>query len=128
MTATTFLSQLWGPILLAIGLGIFVSRKQYIHLYRELEKESLAVMTFGIGAVIIGILQVVGHNLWGSLNEVVITLLGWGTLIKGFVFLVFPKFVDRGGDWEVKSNLIPAVGVLLLILGAYLSIVGYYLV
>jgi len=127
MTATMFLSQLWGPILLAVGIGFFTSRAQYVQLYRDLQKESLAVLTFGIGAVLLGMIQLNGHNLWGTLNEVVISILAWGTLIKGFAFLIFPGVIERAAHWESRTRLVPFVGVLLIVVGAYLSIVGYYL-
>jgi len=125
MDITVFLAQIWGPIMLAIGAGIFVSRSYYLKLYRDLEKEMLAVLVFGLTAMTLGIMQIGVHNAWNTLPQIVVSLLGWGLLLKGTVFIISPRFVDRGGDWEAKSGLLPLVATVLLVLGAYLAWVGY---
>ncbi|MES2986257.1 MAG: hypothetical protein V4686_04020 [Patescibacteria group bacterium] len=126
MQTTIFFVQLWGPILLAIGLGIFISRKYYIRLYRDLEKNSLAVLGLGIAFMAVGIIQTAVHNVWRTLPQIVISILGWGTLIKGILFLVIPGVVDKTGDWEVKSKLIPLAGSVMIVLGLYLTWLGYF--
>lgn len=55
MNTTLFLAQIWGPITLAMGVGYFVSRSFYTRLYREINKESLSVLTFGIIGMAAGI-------------------------------------------------------------------------
>lgn len=126
MTTTIFLAQIWGPIILAIGLGIFVSRNYYIKIYRDLDQNTLAVLVFGIMATAVGIIHIGIHNVWGSFTEVVITLLGWGTLLKGLAFIIVPNLVDKAGDWEVKSKLVPTAGIITIAIGVYLSWAGYF--
>ncbi len=126
MTITIYLAQIWGPILLAIGLGFFVSRKYYIRLYKNLQNEPLAMLSFGILSMLIGITQIGVHNVWGSFTEGLMSVLGWGTLVKGVVFLVVPGVVDKAADWEVAKKLVPIVGGLVLLVGIYLSYVGYF--
>ena len=125
MDTTTFLAQLWGPVILAVGIGIFVSRPYYLRIYRELEKEALAVLLFGMAAMTAGIVHVGAHNEWGTPAEIVVTLLGWGLLLKGLVFIVFPKLADQKGEWVAKSKLISGVGLAMLLAGGYLSWAGY---
>lgn len=125
MNTTIFFAQLWGPILLAIGLGIFISRKYYTKLYRDLEKNSLAVLGLGMGFMIVGIIQTAVHNVWSTLPQIIISTLGWATLLKGIVFLVIPGTVDKAGDWEAKSKLIPVAGVVMVFIGVYLTYLGY---
>lgn len=125
MDTTIFLMQLWGPILLALGCGFFTSRKYYERLYRDLDKQSFAVFIFAIIAIAAGIAQVHAHNTWNTLPEIIISILGWGTLIKGFIFAIAPKFVDRTAEKEAKMNLIPLAGICMILVGAYLTIVGF---
>lgn len=126
MEPTFILAQIWGPILLAVGLGIFVSRNYYNKVYRGLEKESLAVLIFGMLGMAIGIIHVQAHNIWQGLPQIIISLLGWGTLVKGALFAIAPGAVDRGGDWwAADPRRITVAGVLVLVVGAYLSWVGY---
>lgn len=125
MDTTTFLAQIWGPTIAAVALGVFVSRRFYVKIYRELEKESLAVLIFGMAAIAAGIAQILFHDIWGTLPEIIISLLGWGLLLKGLLFAIVPGFVDKAGDFEAKSKLIPATGILMLIVGIYLTWYGF---
>ena len=127
MNVTEFLAQIWGPVLLTIGLGVFVSRTYYVKIYNDLEKETLAVLLFGMVAMAAGIAQIKFHSEWDTFPEIVISLLGCGLLLKGIAFALVPGLVDKGGDWEVKSKLVPFSGSLMLILGAYLCWVGYFM-
>lgn len=128
MNTTIFFAQIWGPILLAIGLGILVSRKYYTRLYRDLEKNSLAVLGLGIAFMAVGIIQTAIHTYWSTLPEIIITILGWATLLKGILFLVAPGLVDKAGDWEVKSKLVLIGGVLMLLFGGYLTWQVYFVI
>ncbi|MDP1624921.1 MAG: hypothetical protein Q8L64_04080 [bacterium] len=126
MELTSFFAQIWGPILVAVALGFFFSRKYYITIYRDLEKESFAVLFFGMVAMAAGIVHIMGHNVWGNLSQVVVSLLGWGLLVKGIICVTFPGLADRSGDWAIHAKVVPAAGVIALVIGAYLSWVGYF--
>jgi hypothetical protein len=125
MDITVFLAQLWGPVIFAIGVGIFVSRSYYIKIYRDLEKDTLAVLVFGMTAMAIGLAQVAVHNVWNTLPQIIISFLGWGVLLKGALFIIVPGFVDKMGDKWINLKLIPLAGGLTLLIGAYLTWVAY---
>lgn len=125
MNTTMLLAQIWAPVLLAVGLGIFVSRKYYTRVYHDLQKETLAVLTFGMTAIAAAVIQIQMHNAWSTLPQIVISVLGWSLLLKGAALAIVPKLVDRGGDWTADSKLIPFVGAITLAVGAYLGWVGY---
>jgi len=126
MDLTTFLAHLWGPTILAIGLGIFVSPSHYIKIYRDFEKETLTVLFFGIFATVFGIMQILFHNVWNTLAQIVISILGWGMFVKGLLFLIAPHFVDKVGNFWTNKKLVPCAGVLMLVIGAYLTWFAYF--
>lgn len=126
MELTTFLAQLWGPVLVAVGLGFFISSSYYRSIYRDLEKGPFAVLFFGMFAMAAGIAQVLSHNVWGTLTEIIVTLLGWGLLFKGVICVVMPRLADRGGDWALSARIVPAAGGIALLIGLYLSWIAYF--
>lgn len=126
MDITTFLAQIWGPIMLAVGLGFFLSQKFYVKIYRDLEKDPFAVLFFGMFAMAAGIVHVLVHNVWGNFSQILVSLFGWALLIKGVICVTFPGLADRGGDWALSAKIVPAVGGFALLLGAYLSWLGYF--
>lgn len=125
METTLFLAQIWGPTILAVGIGIFVSRGYYIKIYRDLEKEKFATLVFGMMAVAAGAAHIGAHNTWGTLPEIVVSFLGWGLFAKGAVLTIAPKLADKAGDWTVKSKLIPWTGGFAVLIGVYLCWLGY---
>jgi hypothetical protein len=125
MELTQFLAQIWGPVILAIGLGIFVSPKYYSKVYHDLEREPLAILVFAMFAITFGVIHVTLHNVWNTFPEIIISLLGWGLLVKGLVFAIAPSVADMGGNWAARIKLMPAAGGILLIVGGYLSWIAY---
>lgn len=125
METTIFLAKLWGPVIIAFGLGVFISRAYYIKVYRDLEKSPLALLVFGMVAMTAGLAHIITHNVWGSLPEGLISFFGWALMIKGLLFIVYPNFVDKTGDWWAKNKLIPLAGTFCLIIGFYLSWLAY---
>ncbi len=113
--------------MVAVGLGFFLSTKYYKRIYRDLEKDSFAVLFFGMFAMAAGIAYILAHNKWDTAPEIVVSLIGWSLLVKGIVCVAIPSVADRGADWAVSSKLIPVAGLGSLILGGYLSYVGYFL-
>ncbi|MDD9898023.1 MAG: hypothetical protein OXU45_03380 [Candidatus Melainabacteria bacterium] len=58
---------------------------------KELSGEAgLLVFVFGFISLIIGILMVCAHNLWGNFQEILVSLYGWIALIKGSLLLIKP--------------------------------------
>lgn len=126
MDITQFLAQLWGPVIFAFGIGILISKRHYTKVYRDIEKEPLAMLAFGMFAVILGIMHVQLHSSWNSLTEGLITILGWGLLLKGFALIILPDMADRWGNFAAKVKLLPVAAVLTLFGGGYLSYIGYF--
>lgn len=125
MDITVYLAQIWGVMIFAIGLGVIINRDHYIQLYRDLKKEGMAVLVFAMLAIILGMIHVGAHNVWGSLSEVIVSLFGWGLLIKGIMLAVYPKFADKAGSWVSRTEVMNYAGGAMLVIGAYLSWVGF---
>jgi len=120
------LAQIWGPILLALGVGVYLSPSYYVKVYRNLENETLAVMMAGIAALAVGIVQVMYHNVWATLPEIVLSLLGWATLLKGLILLAYPKMANDFGDMVAEGNFFRIAAGVSIVLGGYLTYLAYF--
>jgi hypothetical protein len=127
MQTTTFLAQLWGPAILAVGLGVFLSRSYYTKIYRDLEKDVLAVLVFGMVAMTAGVAHILAHNVWGSFTEGLISFLGRALFVKGALFVIAPRLVDKMGNYWANKKLVPLAGTLSFIVGAYLVWFAYFI-
>jgi hypothetical protein len=84
------------------------------------------VLIAGVFTLFGGLAIVLLHNYWsGGALPVIITLLGWLTLIKAVVLLVLPstRLVALYGGVSLTPILIS--GSLTLLLGIYLTIAGF---
>lgn len=122
---TLFLASLIGPLIVAIGFGIYLSRAYYIKVYQRLEDETLAVFLAATISITVGIAMVLHHNLWGTTPEIIISAIGWLAIMKGVLLAVTPKYVEVLSVKISKSSFFSAVGPLLIVLGLYLSWIAY---
>ena len=125
MDITLVLAGLWGPLLLAFGVGVFVARPFYLTAYRNFAEYPVAVLTLGMVMLVAGIAHVLFHTMWETPLQIIITILGWSTLIKGALFLVVPQEIGVAAKNWVRAKLMPYAGTGVLLLGAYLSWMAY---
>jgi len=122
MELTMMLASYIGPILLVLGLGFLVSKDYYRKVYKRLDDETLAMYLITILMLVFGLFVVTNHNLWGSLEEVIVSVIGWGTLIKGIILGIAPRHFEKLGEKWVTAGLINAYGVIMVVVGAYLTL------
>jgi len=130
MTASRYIARLMGPVLLVMGIGMVVGLMTEGDSYAALMKEFVGsrALIFLMGALTLapGLAIVNAHNLWVPDWRVVVTVLGWLFIFRGILALVFPTLVQRlGEDVSVGRTGIVAGAVVTLVLGAFLSVMGY---
>jgi hypothetical protein len=123
---TTFLSQLIGPVLLLMGLSIGLNRKYYSDWMRKIDKHEACLFFMAITEVTIGLAIVLSHNLWGTIEEVVITVVGYGAILEGAVVLIGGKSYVKGIMKKLSPDLITIAVICCLVVGAYISWNGFF--
>jgi len=123
-----FLAGLWGPAMLAVGLGMFINRDHYIKIYREFGREPFAVWLFGMAAIVIGVAQINAHNMWETLPEMLLSLFGWLLLLKGLACTIMPAWAERSGKWMTEnSQMLIIASAIIAIIGVYLTWSAYFM-
>ena len=83
----------------------------------------LGVITLGAGLA-----MVLAHNIWsGGALAVIVTIVGWSTLIKGLLFLFLPPHVGMGFFLRELhfDQLFYLYMAIPLVLGSYLTYGGF---
>ena len=129
MTSTTiFLAQLIGPTLIAAAIGFLAHPKFYKRIMKDYEAHEGLSYTTGMIVMLTGIAGVVNHNIWEWSAAGIITLLLWGALIKGATFLIVPNWLFEISNSMLKNKTLMQIAmVIMLIAGAYLSYVGFFM-
>ena len=130
MTASRYIARLMGPVLLAIGIGMVVGLLTegdgYPALMKELVGSRALIFLAALLTLVTGLAIVNVHNLWVPDWRLLVTVLGWLFIIRGVFGLVFPTLVQRLAEDVIAGKFgIIAGAAVTLVLGAFLSIMGY---
>lgn len=95
METTIFLARFWGWLLVILLLILLMRRKALLtELFLLAEDRSFTLLS-GYIALIIGLVTVILHNVWVADWRIVITIVGWSSLIKGVVGIGFPEATQK---------------------------------
>lgn len=127
MAVSIFIAKILGPCIVVAGIGLLFNMEFYRNVMLDYAKNSFLIFFGGIIALIVGILILLFHNVWEMSWPVIITIYGWGGLIKGIWLIVFPKTVP--GVMQAYQNnkaLLAVHSIVILVLGGFLTYMGYF--
>jgi hypothetical protein len=125
---TIFLSRLIGLYCLLAGAAMVARKQATVAAVTSMIHDAPLMMLLGILLVIGGLATVLAHNVWsGGATPVIVTVIGWGALLKGVMLLLLPtesaaEFYLHMLHYEQCFYFYMAPS---LILGAYLTYAGF---
>ena len=126
MANSIFLARLIGPILLAVGIGIFVNGAVYRVLADEFLRSRALIYLSGLLTMTAGMALILTHNVWRADWPVLITILGWLFAIGGAVRIIAPQGTERVGRQVLKYRHGLTIGAAVWVAaGAFLCFFGY---
>ncbi len=126
MDTSIFLAKFWGWYLLVFFVVLSYNPTRIKQIFSDLKDRKFSVLAAFI-AIVIGLLNILFHNIWNPNYTVVITLIGWLALGMGFFLFTFPRQAAKWIEF-VNVKLVQVIYVLLFIVGLYLLNAGYQLV
>lgn len=120
------LAKILGFYFLALGLAFFINIDRFRGIYRQVIRDENFLLMGAMLALLIGAVIVSLHNVWVIGWPLIITLLGWWSLIKGFAYFAYPDSIKYFSFLENQSNLFyRIVSLAYAILGLFLLYKGY---
>jgi hypothetical protein len=124
---TTFLSRLLGIYSIVVSLSMLAHKQATIERVTALMHNPPVLFMAGIMALGAGLAIILSHNVWsGGAQPVIVTLVGWITLVKGLLLLFLTPEAASGfflGQLHYEQRFYWYVGISFL-LGAYLTYSG----
>ena len=127
---TIFLARTLGLYCVLIAVGMIAARRAVLPAVDSMLKSPALLFVVGVFTIGIGLAMVVGHNIWtGGATTVLVTLLGWLSLLKGLALAFVPQQTMQRvyGSLDYEKRFPLFMGVTLL-LGLYLTAAGFGLV
>jgi hypothetical protein len=124
---TAFISKLIGLYVLIFGVAMLANRPAIIAGVGALLRDPGLVLLSGIFALSVGLAILLTHNVWsGGALPVVVTAIGWLSILKGLVLLFLSQDALAGYVQAVRFEQSYYVyAVVTLALGAYLTYGGF---
>jgi hypothetical protein len=125
---TIFLSRLIGLYCILVALSMMSRRQATVETVTALLQNPSLMFIVGVITPAAGLAMVLAHNIWsGGALVVVVTLVGWVTLIKGLSFLFLSPEVEaelflRQLHYQQFFYMYSAIS---LVLGIYLTYGGF---
>jgi len=111
-------------LLTALGISHILQPRAWVDFFVRLREQGKpGILMVGILHLQPAILIVAFHNRWSGL-PLILTLIGWGWLIKGSLYLMFPRvgLMSIGRVSIQRSHEFVIGGVVLLVLTALIAI------
>ncbi|MFL6818441.1 MAG: hypothetical protein ACJ8EF_10915 [Bradyrhizobium sp.] len=103
MSASVFIARLIGPVMLVIGLAVFVNQRAFRDMAEEFLASRALLFLSGLLIMPVGLAIVLTHNIWAADGRVMITVFGWLSLLGGAVRLFAPAYVTQTGRTMLKQ-------------------------
>ncbi len=126
MENSIFLAKFWGWYLIIFFLILSLNPKRIKQIFNDLNDEKFLITTSFI-AIIVGLLNILYHNVWEPNWKLIITLIGWISLLIGLALFVFPKRAVPTLEL-INIKFVQVIYTLLFLLGMFLLNIAYNIV
>lgn len=126
MDSSIFLAKFWGWYLIIFFLILSFNPKRIKQIFNDLNDEKFLITTSFV-AIIVGLLNILFHNIWEPNWKLIITLIGWISLWIGLSLFIFPKRTVVVLEF-INIKLVQVIYTLLFLTGLYLLNIVYGIV
>jgi hypothetical protein len=124
--ASIFMARLLGPLIAVMAVALLAQPDSYRAILKEFIHSPALCYLAGFLGLLGGVAMVLVHNVWSADWRVVITLIGWITIARGALTLLWPQSIAAiGGRLFQTRRAVAMVAVVDLALGLFLSYLGY---
>jgi hypothetical protein len=126
MELSLFFAKFWGWYLIIFFMILSLNPKRIKQIFEDLKDEKFLILISFI-AIIIGLTNIILHNIWELNYKIIITLIGWFSLFIGLALFIFPKWTV---DWLKVTNVkfVQVMYTLLFLVGLFLLNMVYQII
>lgn len=126
METSIFFAKFIGFYLVIVLVSLLINYSRYKDILIKIATPNVTVL-FGMLSLLFGLVVVLLHNIWVWDWRVLITLVGWFSILRGVTRLFFP-------DWVIKMIVkfaenkiyLVVMSVVFILIGLFLLFHGYF--
>jgi hypothetical protein len=121
------IASVLGPVWVIVGLSYLLYAKKWQDVARGWTKDHYSLIPMMLIVLILGIIAVRMYNVWEWNVWLLVTLAGWGMLLKGALFILLPGSFFKGMMKAFNKGWVFHLGGLVaLVAGGALSYYVYF--
>lgn len=127
LSTSFFIAKLLGPIFTIIGLSVLLRERVCRAILQDAIRSTALLYLSGLLSFVSGLLLVLTHNIWSPDWRLLITLIGWIAIARGFVTIFQPQWATVLFTRLVeRQTAFYSAAVVDLLLGLVLIYIGYF--
>jgi hypothetical protein len=126
MNSSIFLAKFWGWYLIIFFLILSFNPKRIKQIFTDLKDEKFLIIS-SFMAIILGLLNILFHNIWEANWKLIITLIGWVSLCIGLSLFILPKRTIAVLEF-INIKLVQVIYTLLFFSGLFLLNIVYNII
>ena len=129
MGSANFIAQIIGLLFSIDAVGVLINTAIYRRMVEEFTESPALRYLGGILALFFGLFILNFNNAWTADWTVIITIIGWLSVVKGVLLIVFPKVYLNFSNWmRMGDAMMRYIGIIYLLLGLFLTFKGFGLI
>ena len=126
MDTSLFLAKFWGWYLIIFFFILSLNPKRIKQIFNDLKDEKFLIIS-SFMAILVGLLNILFHNIWEPNWKFIITIIGWISIFLGLFLFVFPKRTVALLEL-LNIKLVQVIYTLLFFTGLFLLNVAYNII
>lgn len=118
METSLFLAKFWGWYLIVFFVILTFNPIRIKQIFEDLRDEKFLILS-SLLATIVGMLNILFHNIWMPSWPLIITLIGWTSLFIGLALFIIPKATVAWLNF-INIKLVQVIYTLLFLVGLFL--------
>jgi TM2 domain-containing membrane protein YozV len=120
------IARLVGPVFAAMGLSVLLNAPLYDAIVLEASHSPILIYLTGVMILPVGIAMLLAWREWTRDWRVIVTVLGWLFVIGGVIRILTPQIAMNVRIHIFTGSVAgPLIGLIVLLIGAVLTIMGY---
>lgn len=121
-----WIQQFFAIQLVLIGLSHLLYAKEWSKFFALIQKSGVPSIIIVMYTLPSGIIIVIGHQVWSGI-PLILTLIGWGYLLKCVLYLLISKLADKPVDNMAKGQRgLQTVGIVMAVLGGVVAVPAFF--
>jgi uncharacterized membrane protein len=126
MVASVFIAKLLGPVFAIFGIALLIKAQMFRAILQEFIRSAALIYMAGFFGLLGGMALVVTHNVWVVGWPLIITLIGWITLVRAVITMFQPQWIVATGSKILeRRGIFPGAALANLVIGLVLTYNGY---